>query len=112
MPSRARACRRTARSPTPARPRAPRPRTRPTVRRLRDRPTAQWRSRCYLLLPAPRRLTPGQEAELVVGRAVAERPEALVALALLQPAVQQAGDRLGELLRRYAAEDRPGDRGI
>ena len=88
------------------RPRTPRRARRPPTRRAaRSAHAAPPPSRP----PVPRRLAPGEECQLVVARAVAERAEALLALALLQPAVDRPVDGVGELLGRHAAEDRPPD---
>src|SRR3954454_2736747 len=52
-----------------------------------------------------------ETSELVVGCAVAERPERLAVGALRDPAADEADDRVVELLGRHALEHRAGDRG-
>src|SRR5205823_4951707 len=50
-----------------------------------------------------------ETSELVVGCAVAERPECLAVGALRDPAADEADDRVVELLRRHALEHRARD---
>src|SRR4029079_7218672 len=60
-------------------------------------------------LSCARGLAADQNAELLVGRAVAELAEALAFAPPGQPALDEALDRVVELLRRAPPEHRPGD---
>src|SRR4249920_793098 len=129
--SRSRSAAQTVRSPTRARPPAPRPRTERSAHPLPDRPAVRHpapapakpapallgrlrrayagRSRC-LLLSGLGRLTARKVSELVVGGAVAERPERLAGRAGVHPAGHEAGHGVVELLGRDTLEHRPRDR--
>src|SRR5262249_23396330 len=95
------------RAPTRAAPTARGPRTRSRARRPRDRRSGRS---CRLLLSRMCRLPADQDPQLLVARPVAERPEVLAVAARREPAADQAFHGLVQLLRRYAPEDRPGDR--
>src|SRR6185437_3045632 len=105
--SRARSAARSAPAPTRAGPAALAPRTRSRARRPRGRPSG--RSSRRFLLSCARGLAADQNAELLVGRAVAELAEALAFAPPGQPALDEALDRVVELLRRDPPEHRPGD---
>src|SRR5205085_8320067 len=57
------------------------------------------------------RLAAGEAPELVVGCAVAERPERFALYALGDPAADEPDDGVVELLGRHALEDGARDRG-
>src|SRR4051794_8932916 len=106
MQWRSRSTARTARSPRRGPRRALRPRTRRRAPPPRGRPATR---RSYLLLRLCR-LAAGEAAEVVVGQAVAERPERLAVCAALDPAADEADHGLVQLLSRDALEDGARDR--
>ena len=58
-----------------------------------------------------RRLAAGEDAQVVVARSVAERPEVLSVGPMLQPPADKLDDDLVQVLRRHSAEDHTADRG-
>src|SRR4051812_1142332 len=105
MPPRPR-CSRTRLSPTRAAPGAPRPRNGSTARR----PPARRATRSCRHLSLHRGFEPGERAELCVGQAPLELRERLAVLAALEPAADDARDRLVERVARDAAEEGRPDR--